>query len=237
MVGHRYPKTGSTGDGYRIAASLGHTITDIGPVLAPLIIKDFPFSSLTGMTFPEISFSVWRMNRKITEAKGDIVFTHNGLSGLGVLDHSRNIRPGDWIRLSFIGPVQRNVVVQEILAIIAKNPAKTIKTLIAGMGGPERLSRLLPEMVGIPTDSTGAHLTTANRNRLIDTLTGCQLEVLAVGDLSVAMVTRGVLPLQKWIQKRWHRSECPGCFLPGRYWILTVTPAVSICRLRFRPVF
>ncbi len=81
--GSSYPKTGSTGDGYRIAASLGHTITDIGPVLAPLIIKDFPFSSLTGMTFPEISFSVWRMNRKITEAKGDIVFTHNGLSGPG----------------------------------------------------------------------------------------------------------------------------------------------------------
>ncbi|WP_424727907.1 NAD(P)/FAD-dependent oxidoreductase [Methanoregula sp.] len=213
--GSSYPKTGSTGDGYRIAASLGHTITDIGPALAPLIIKDFPFSSLTGMTFPEISFSVWRMNRKITEAKGDIVFTHNGLSGPGVLDHSRNIRPGDWIRLSFIGPVQRNVVVQEILAIIAKNPAKTIKTLIAGMGVPERLSRLLPEMVGIPTDSTGAHLTTANRNRLIDTLTGCQLEVLAVGDLSVAMVTRGGVALAEVDPKTMASKRVPGLFFAG----------------------
>ncbi|MGB8891609.1 MAG: NAD(P)/FAD-dependent oxidoreductase [Methanoregula sp.] len=213
--GASYPKTGSTGDGYRIAAYLGHTIAEIGPALAPLIIKNFPFSSLAGMTFPELSFSVWRMKCKIIEAKGDIVFTHAGLSGPGVLDHSRDIRPGDRIRLSFIGQTPRDVVVQEILSAIAISPAKTIKTLITGMGVPERLSRLLPEMAGITPDSTGAHLSAANRNRLIDSVTGCQLEIYDVGNLSVAMVTRGGINLSEVDPKTMASKLVPGLFFAG----------------------
>jgi hypothetical protein len=213
--GASYPATGSTGDGYRIAASLGHSITEIGPALAPLIIKNFPFSCLAGMTFPGLPFSIWRMNRKFTESEGDVVFTHAGLSGPGILDHSRDIRSGDWIRLSFIGHVQRDVVARDILLAISIYPAKTIKTLIAGMGVPERLSRLLPEMAGIPPDTTGAHLSSASRNQLIDILTVCPLEVLAVGDLSVAMVTRGGIDLSEVNPKTMASKLVPGLFFAG----------------------
>jgi hypothetical protein len=213
--GASYPNTGSTGDGYRIAASLGHSITGIGPALAPLIIKNFPFSSLAGMTFPGLPFSVWRGNHKIAESEGDVLFTHAGLSGPGILDRSRDIRAGDEIRLSCAGPVKRDDVAREILAAITRAPSKTIKTLVAGMGVPERLSRILPELAGIPADSTGAHLTATGRNRLIGMLTECPLEVFAVGDLSVAMVTRGGVALPEVNPKTMESKLVPGLYFAG----------------------
>ncbi len=49
--GCSYPGTGSTGDGYRFARALGHSIAEIGPALTPLIIKDYPFTELAGPLF------------------------------------------------------------------------------------------------------------------------------------------------------------------------------------------
>jgi len=213
--GASYPSTGSTGDGYRVAASLGHSIIGIGPALAPLVIKNFPFSSLAGMTFPGLPFSVWRKNHKIIESEGDVLFTHTGLSGPGILDRSRDIRAGDEIRLSCTGPVKREDAAREVLAAINRAPSKTIKTIIAGMGVPERLSRILPELAGIPTDSTGAHLTAAGRNRLIGMLTECPLEVSAVGNLSVAMVTRGGIALSEVHPKTMESKLVPGLYFAG----------------------
>ena len=154
--GASYPKTGSNGDGYRLAASLGHTIQEIGPALTPLLIKNFPFADHAGMSFPGLPFSVWREKRKIFDGQGDVLFTHTGLSGPGILDCSRNVRAGDEIRLSFVGPVQRETFAREFTDSLSKTPKKSIKTIIAGLGVPERLAHLLPDLPGIPADRTGA---------------------------------------------------------------------------------
>jgi hypothetical protein len=213
--GASYPKTGSTGDGYRLAASLGHTMSEIGPALAPLIIDNFPFSSLAGMSFSGLPFSVWRKNHRIVRREGDVLFTHSGISGPGILDCSRDIRAGDEIRLSFIGTGRRDELASAILASISHAPSKTIKSLVAGLGIPDRLSRILPELAGISSDSTGAHLTAAGRNRLTGILTECPLKVSDVGDLSVAMVTRGGISLSEVNPKTMESKLVPGLFFVG----------------------
>jgi len=213
--GASYPATGSTGDGYRIAALLGHRIADVGPALAPLIVVPFPFASLAGMSFSCLPFSIWRNGRKIAEGNGDVLFTHTGLSGPGILDRSRDIRAGDEIRLAFAGPVRRDALEREILAAIARSPSKTIRSLVAGLGIPERLSRLLPERAGIPPDGTGAHLAAADRNRLITMLMECPVRVSSVGDLSVAMVTRGGVALDEVNPKTMESRRVPGLFFAG----------------------
>jgi len=213
--GASYPKTGSTGDGYRIAASLGHTITDVGPALSPVIAEPFPFSSLAGITFPALPFSLWRNGRRIMEGNGDLLFTHTGLSGPGILDCSRDIRAGDEIRIAFSGSVRRDALEREILAAIARSPSKAIKSLVAGLGIPERLARLLPECAGVPADSTGAHLTAAARNRLISMLTEYPVRVSSVGNLSVAMVTRGGVALDEVNPKTMESRLVPGLFFAG----------------------
>ncbi|TRZ67048.1 MAG: aminoacetone oxidase family FAD-binding enzyme, partial [Methanothrix sp.] len=89
--GRSYPATGSTGDGYRFARSLGHGVTDVVPALTPVRIKDHPFSGLAGITFSDMEVSLVR-KKKISVVQGDVLFTHQGLSGPGILDLSRHIR-------------------------------------------------------------------------------------------------------------------------------------------------
>ncbi|HVP95806.1 NAD(P)/FAD-dependent oxidoreductase [Methanoregula sp.] len=213
--GASYPKTGSTGDGYRIAASLGHSITKIGPALAPVTIAAFPFVSLAGMTFPALPFSVWRTGRKVISAEGDLLFTHAGLSGPGILDNSRDIRAGDEIRLSFAGPVQRDVLTGKMVAAISRAPTMMVKSLVSGLGIPERLAKILPDMAGVPATCTGAHLTATARNHLIDLLMGCPLTVSSVGDLSIAMVTRGGVALNEVNSRTMESKLVPGLFFAG----------------------
>jgi len=213
--GASYPKTGSTGDGYRLAASLGHTIHEIGPALTPLTIKNFPFADLAGMSFAGLPFSVWREHRKIFDGQGDVLFMHTGLSGPGILDHSRDIRAGDEVRLAFAGSVQREAFTREFQNTISKAPTRSIKTLVAGLGVPERLARRLPELAGIPDECTGAHLTAAGRTRLLDLITACPLVVSALGDLSLAMVTRGGIALEEVNAKTMESKLVPGLFFAG----------------------
>ena len=63
--GASYPRTGSDGDGYRLAASLSHTIREIAPALVPVIVRDSPFSGLAGLSFTSLSFSLWRNGKKV----------------------------------------------------------------------------------------------------------------------------------------------------------------------------
>ena len=179
------------------------------------MIKNFPFADLAGISFPGLPFSVWRENRKIFKGRGDVLFTHTGLSGPGILDCSRDIRAGDVIRLSFTGQMQRDAFAQELLSAISGAPTKTIKTIIRELGVPERLARLLPALAGIQVDFTGAHLTAAGRTHLIGLLAECPLEVSALGDLSVAMVTRGGIALEEVRAKTMESRLVPGLFFAG----------------------
>ncbi len=68
--GASYPKTGSAGDGYRLAASLGQPLTGTAPALTPVIVRDYPFTELAGISFAGALFSVWRDGKKAGEYRG-----------------------------------------------------------------------------------------------------------------------------------------------------------------------
>lgn len=213
--GASYPSTGSTGDGYRFARALGHTVTEIAPALTPVYIKNFPFSGLSGMTFPSLPFTVWRGGKKLAEYCGDILITHRGLSGPGILDHSRSIYAGDEIRLSFAGQVRADEFAREFEKRISAGRAKQVKSIVSGHGIPERLARAVLAIAKIPEDTVCAHLPAEDRARLAALLTGFPLTVLEPGDFSVAMVTRGGVALKEVDPKTMASRRVPGLFFAG----------------------
>ncbi|MDD4138463.1 MAG: aminoacetone oxidase family FAD-binding enzyme, partial [Methanoregula sp.] len=150
--GASYPKCGTTGDGYRLAASLGHTVTEIAPALTPLLIRPFPFASLSGISFEGMRFTVWRNGKKVGDYTGDVLFTHLGLSGPGILDASRDIRPGDVVRLSFAGTLRREEFAADIAKRAAENTHWQVSTILAKYPIPERLNRKLLKCSGIPEE-------------------------------------------------------------------------------------
>jgi len=213
--GASYPKSGSTGDGHRFAESMGQPVTEIGPALTPLLIRNFPFASLPGMSFPQMHFSVWRDKKKIFDYTGDVLFTHLGLSGPGILDASREIRTDDEIRLSFVGTLKREEFAVDLKRRIQDSRDWQIGTILAAYPIPERLNRKLLALSGIPEDLKGNHFSAEQRSQLITNCTEFPLTVRAPGGFSVAMVTRGGVALENVNPKTMESTIIPNLYFAG----------------------
>ena len=216
--GCSYPGTGSTGDGYSFARDLGHGIAEIGPALTPLIIKDYPFSELAGISFSDMGISLYRQG-KIRKMQGDILFTHQGLSGPAVLDLSRRVRPGDILKLSFVPVEERGALDEWLLDRARSEGASELKTALADLPHsvplPPRLIKRILEFSGIDADSTLAHLTRERRTQLTDNLTGLPLVVSDLAGFNMAMVTRGGVNLQEVNPKTMESKRVSGLYLVG----------------------
>jgi len=213
--GRSYPRCGTTGDGYRLAESLGQPVTETAPALAPLLIRPFPFASLSGISFEQMRFSVWRGGKKIAEHTGDLLFTHLGLSGPGILDASRGIHPGDVIKLSFAGPLRREEFAAEIAKRAAENTGWQVSTILAKYPIPERLNRKLLKLAGIPEDLKCSHFSGEMRSALVTNCTEFPLTVERLGDFAVAMATRGGIALEEVKAKTMESKIVPGLFFAG----------------------
>ena len=220
--GCSYPATGSSGDGYGFARTLGHSISDIGPALSPVIIKDYPFSDLAGLSFSNLKISLYR-RIKIKEHRGDILFTHDGLSGPGILDLSRYIRAGDMIKISFIPEERREELEKWLVEKSQNDGGKKLTTALAGMPlsfppGLQlsvRLTKRLLQISGIAIDLQMSHLTREMRNRLIDNLTGLSLIVSDVCGFNAAMCTRGGVLTAEVNPKTMQSRLVQGLYLVG----------------------
>lgn len=90
--GKSYPLTGSTGDGYSLAKSVGHTVTPLKPSLVPLVCSNNFVPKLQGLSLKNISVTLYENNKQIYTDFGEMLFTHYGLSGPVILSASSHIR-------------------------------------------------------------------------------------------------------------------------------------------------
>jgi predicted Rossmann fold flavoprotein len=214
--GASYPSTGSTGDGYRFAARLGHTIVPTGPALTPVVIAKHPFAQLAGISFKGIQFSVWRTGKKVFDTRGDLLITHEGLSGPGILDCSRALQPGDQCRLSFVsGTMTPEEFGRDLTDRILANSKKMVKSVLLCYDIPERLQKILLMIAGVPDCLTCAHLPAQLRSRLITVITDLPLTIATLGDYSIAMVTRGGVALPEVNPKTMESRIVPGLYFAG----------------------
>ncbi len=220
--GCSYPATGSSGDGYRFAGILGHRITEIGPALTPLFIKDYPFSDLAGLSFPDMNISLYR-HAKIREHRGDILFTHEGLSGPGILDLSRYIRAKDILKLSFVPDDKRKALEEWLVDKARLDGARSLLSVLADLPRfvpssvplyPRLIKRIL-EISGIATDLKMAQLTREARSCLIDNLVGLSLVVSDLCGYNTAMVTRGGVETMEVDPKTMQSRLVKGLYLVG----------------------
>lgn len=90
--GVSYPLTGSTGDGYRLAKKLGHTIIEPYPALIPLVVKEDLVKELQGLSLKNIAIKINKGTKCVYEDFGEMIFTHYGLSGPVILSASSNLK-------------------------------------------------------------------------------------------------------------------------------------------------
>jgi predicted Rossmann fold flavoprotein len=213
--GASYPGTGSTGDGYRLARTLGHTVVEPRPALAPVEPEPYAFADLTGVSVPGAGLRVVRDGREVAGGRGDLLFTHTGLSGPGVLDLSRHIRPGDRLLVAFVPGVAPDELDARLVRLCTERGAARLPAALAPLGLPERLLRRLLAEAGIPEESTGARLDRDGRRRLAGVLGGLPFTVGRAGGFSVAMATAGGVALDEVNPKTMESRLAPGLFFAG----------------------
>ena len=150
--GRSYPGTGSTGDGYPLAESLGHRIVPPRPALTPVSLRDSSLCSLAGLSFTDLSFAIRRRGKKIGGAQGDILITHEGLSGPGILDASRGLEPGDLLELDFSG-LGLDAFRSALASRVSAAPRSLARTVLAETGLPRRLAELICRLAGLVEDA------------------------------------------------------------------------------------
>ena len=214
--GKTYPATGATGDGYRLAKSLGHTIVEPAPALTPVQVRDYRLAECAGLSFENASVRLFRNGKRIATAKGDLLLTHHGLSGPVILDMSRDIRPDDEIRVALIADfVDANTFEKQWSQDAAAFGKKSVKNLLAKYGVPERLRVRLFEQNGISLDLTAAELSRETRKTLARLLVEHPFPVARLGDENEAMATRGGVSLAEVDRNTMQSRITPGLSFCG----------------------
>ena len=214
--GCSYPATGSNGDGYRLAESLGHPVTPPRPALSPVLVRNFPLAAAAGIGLPQATIALLRNGRKVKETTGDLLLTHRGLSGPVILDLSRYLLPNDQLRFSLIPDFRDAATLESALLEIVENQGRrTLKTLLGGLGLPDRLAELLLKQQQIPTNRRGAELIKAERRIICQTVTEMTLTVESLGGWNEAMATAGGVALEHINPKTLESRLVPGLFFCG----------------------
>jgi predicted Rossmann fold flavoprotein len=213
--GASYPATGSTGDGYRFARELGQPVTEVAPALAPVYVEDYLFADLAGMSFENRMVSIYRNGNLVHRRTGDLLLTHTGLSGPGILDASRFILPGDVLRIAFLPGENREAVRKRVAGAVMAGGARQVKTVLCDLGLPERLVRRLLDLAGIAPGETCAHLEKRARNAVAAAVAGFPFTVERPGGFAEAMVTRGGVALGGVDRKTMASKTIPGLYCIG----------------------
>lgn len=223
--GKSVPKTGSTGDGYAWAESAGHTITSLYPTEVPLKASD-PWirdRSLQGLSLRDVELTLYDpKGKRLTHQRGDMLFTHFGLSGPAALRTSHYVSVAQMrhgrvpLRLTIdLFPDERVEAVSARFAdAFAQEPKKAAKNVLRGML-PERLVPLLLQTAGVGEATTQAHLPRAGWEALVRLLKAVPVTITGTRSLEEAFVTGGGVNVKEIDPKIMGSKLMPGLFFAG----------------------
>ncbi len=223
--GRSYPGSGTTGDGYAFAASLGHSILPQRPALTPLTTDAAWVRDLKGITLPDVAVRLYRnretgaKQKPIDERRGSLLFAHFGLSGPPALDISRHVsgepNPRSLeLRIDFLPDVTL-AAVQQQLKDDARRPGKRPAVALLPESLPRRLRGELLEVCGILPDKPAAELKNQELEKLAAALKGTPLQLSGTLGFKKAEVTAGGVPLDEVDARTMQSKLAPGLFLAG----------------------
>lgn len=209
--GASYPMTGSDGSGYQLAKMLGHKIVPPRPALTPIYIENFKLTDLAGLSFPKGKIYHYRNGKKLADYTGDVLITHTGLSGPGILDNSRDMCAGDVVHLKFLyETTSRDALENDML----NGHKKLLKTILMQHMTKRSALKLL-QLAEIDENQNCAELGKKARKKLLSYAEAYPMTIKQMGNMKSAMVTAGGVSL-KDVKAGTMASKCSeGLFFAG----------------------
>lgn len=220
--GKSYPATGSTGDGYILAAEVGHKITDIRPSLVPIVTEESWVKDLMGLSLRNVELSVVAKNKVQAKIFGEMMFTHFGITGPIVLSLSHTV--GKLMRKKNIGVIGLDINLKPALSseTLDKRLQKDFdlyskKQLINGMKDllPSRLIPLIIELAGIDHQKPINQISKEERQQLGYMLQHMPLTVKGLRPVEEAIVTAGGISLKEFNPKTMESKLVEGLYGAG----------------------
>jgi predicted Rossmann fold flavoprotein len=214
-----YPQLGSTGDGFKLAESLGHTIVPPLPCLVGFETHDKTLFDLQGVQV-RAAVTAWQNGKLATSAVDELMFTHYGLSGPAVFELSsliiRNLKSDNThLMLNFFPERSREEVEERIAQIWQAHPERKLANSLIGLL-PKKLSQvLMRNLLHLDLSMPAGHIGKKVRKDIVQVLTGLKVNVKAPLSFKEAQVTSGGVSTDKIDPRTMGSRICTGLYFAG----------------------
>lgn len=215
--GLSYPKTGSSGDGFKMAEKLGHTVTPCRPSLVALRLKGDVPKKLEGLSLKNIKAVLKDgKGKKLYDDFGEMLFTSNGVSGPVILSMSAHIKGREDLTLTVdLKPaLDEKTLDKRILRDFEENINRDFSNSLGALL-PSKLIPVIIELSGIPPFKKVHEITKKEREGLVSLLKGLTFDILGVCGYEEAVVTQGGISVKEINPKTMESKIVKGLYFAG----------------------
>lgn len=200
--GLSYTVTGSTGDGYKFAKDLGHTVTELSPSLVPLECHEGFCSKLSGLSLKNVTLSIFEQGKKkaVYSDMGEMLFTHFGISGPLVLSASACIKNPEKVNYTAVIDLKPALTHEQLDKRILRDFSQELNKYFANSLYnllPKSLVPVVIKLSGIPNDIKVNSITKEQRKTLCEIIKGLKLHIIATRPIEEAIITRGGIKISE----------------------------------------
>ena len=216
--GRSYPTTGSDGDGYRLAESAGHTVTELKPSLVPLTSPDKFCAELMGLSLRNVRLDLYDGDRVIYSELGEMLFTHFGLSGPLVLSASSHIRQMQQGRYRAVIDLKPGLTPEQLDARLQRDFAENLnRDFRNGIRAllPTKLIPVIIKLSGIPEEQKVNSITREQRLSFGALIKALPVRISGFRPIDEAIITSGGVSVKEINPKTMESKLLPGLFFAG----------------------
>jgi predicted Rossmann fold flavoprotein len=217
--GMSYPTTGSTGDGYKFAKKIDHTIKPLKPALVPLEIEEDWIKSLQGLSLKNVSLKTMYKNKEVHTEFGEMVFTHFGISGPIVLSMSSYI--SDYLNnkkinafLNLKPALDEEKLDKRMIRDFEKYSKKQFKNALSDLL-PSKLIPVIIQLSGIQEDKYVNQITKEERKGLVNLFFNLPITITKTRPIKEAIITSGGIDIKEINPSTMESKKMEGLYFTG----------------------
>lgn len=216
--GMSYPGTGSTGDGYRLAKTVGHTVTEIKPSLVGLISSDEFCKDLQGLSLKNVTLTAYENGKEIFNELGEMLFTHQGVSGplvLSASSHMRNFNKKSYkISIDLKPALSEEKLDLRLQKDFSEHKNNQINNSL-GKLLPKKIIPVVLKLWGVDPTKKCNSITKEERQSLNKLLKNFTVHIKSLGSIKEAIITSGGVSTKEISPKTMESKILSGLFFCG----------------------
>ena len=216
--GVSYPATGSTGEGHRMAAEAGHTVTPLQGSLVPLREQGNDCARMQGLSLRNVSLTVFENEKKIYTDFGELLFTHFGLSGPLILSASAHMRRFEKktyrVEIDLKPALDEQQLDKRLLSDFTKYANCDFCNALDDLL-PQKLISVVVERSGIPPHQKVHEITREQRRELLRALKHFSVPIAGLRPVTDAIVTSGGVKVGEIDPKTMESKIVKGLYFAG----------------------